>query len=103
MHVISARRAADVLTGCYNMPGGDVTADGGGANTVNGSIHVPAGTHSESVGTVNGSIHIDENAVVASAGTVNGSVALGAHATADASDRQRLDHPRRGGARGHAT
>jgi hypothetical protein len=71
------------LAGCYNMPGGDVTADGSGANTVNGSIHVPAGTHSGGVGTVNGSIRIDENATVASAGTVNGSVALGTHATAD--------------------
>ena len=71
------------LTGCYNMPGGDVTAGGGGTNTVNGSIHVPAGTHSGAVGTVNGSIRIDDNATVASAGTVNGSVALGAHATAD--------------------
>lgn len=71
------------LAGCYNMPGGDVTASGSGANTVNGSIHVPAGTHTGAVGTVNGSIRIDENATVASAGTVNGSVALGAHATAD--------------------
>ena len=71
------------LAGCYNMPGGDVTAGGSGANTVNGSIHVPAGTHSGAVGTVNGSIRIDDNATVASAGTVNGSVALGAHATAD--------------------
>lgn len=71
------------LAGCYNMPGGDVTADGSGANTVNGSIHVPAGTHSGGVGTVNGSIRIDDNATVASAGTVNGSVALGTHAAAD--------------------
>ena len=72
------------LAGCYNMPGGDVTAEGsGGANTVNGSIHVPAGTHSGGVGTVNGSIRIDDNATVANAGTVNGSVALGAHAAAD--------------------
>jgi len=71
------------LSGCYNMPGGDVTADGSGANTVNGSIHVPAGAHSGGVGTVNGSIRVDDNATVASAGTVNGSVALGAHATAD--------------------
>jgi hypothetical protein len=71
------------LTGCYNMPGGDVTADGSGTKTVNGSIHVPAGTHSGAVGTVNGSIRIDDNATVASADTVNGSVALGAHATAD--------------------
>jgi DUF4097 and DUF4098 domain-containing protein YvlB len=71
------------LTGCYNMPGGDVTANDSGAKSVNGSIHVPAGTHSGAVGTVNGSIRIDDNATVASAGTVNGSVALGAHASAD--------------------
>ncbi|HYB65656.1 MAG TPA: hypothetical protein VEC59_10395 [Steroidobacteraceae bacterium] len=71
------------LAGCYNMPGGDVTADGGEAKTVNGSIHVPAGTHSGGVATVNGSIRIDDDATVASAGTVNGSVTLGAHATAD--------------------
>lgn len=71
------------LTGCYNMPGGDVTAGTSGANSVNGSIRVPAGTHSGGVGTVNGSIHIDDNATVASAGTVNGSVALGAHAAAE--------------------
>jgi DUF4097 and DUF4098 domain-containing protein YvlB len=71
-----------LLAGCYNMPG-DVTAGDSGANTVNGSIHVPAGSHSGSVGTVNGSIHVDENAVVGSASTVNGSITLGAHATAD--------------------
>src|SRR5215467_4743206 len=71
------------LAGCYNMPGGEVNATDSGANTVNGSIHVPTGTHSGSVQTVNGSIRIDDNATVASAGTVNGSVALGAHATAD--------------------
>lgn len=71
------------LAGCYNMPGGDVTADGSGANTVNGSIHVPAGAHSGEVGTVNGSIRVDDDATVTHAGTVNGSVALGAHATAD--------------------
>jgi DUF4097 and DUF4098 domain-containing protein YvlB len=74
------------LAGCYNMPGGDVTADASGANTVNGSIHVPAGAHSGGVGTVNGSIRIDDNATVANAGTVNGSVALGAHAAADMVD-----------------
>ena len=71
------------LAGCYNMPGGDVTSNDGGAKSVNSSIHVPAGTHSGAVDTVNGSIHIDDNATVASAGTVNGSVALGAHSTAD--------------------
>lgn len=72
-----------LLTGCYNMPGGDVTADSSGANSVNGSIHVPAGSHSGAVGTVNGAIHIDDNATVANASTVNGSITLGAHATAD--------------------
>jgi len=71
------------LAGCYNMPGGDVTPNDSGAQSVNSSIHVPTGTHSGSVQTVNGSIRIDDNATVASAGTVNGSVALGAHATAD--------------------
>ena len=74
-----------LLAGCYNMPG-DVTADASGAKTVNGSIHVPAGTHSAAVGTVNGSIHVDDNASVAHAGTVNGSVALGAHAAAESVD-----------------
>jgi len=71
-----------LLAGCFNMPGGDVTADGSGANAVNGSIHVPAGTKSGELGTVNGSIRIDDDATVGSAGTVNGSVALGAHASA---------------------
>jgi len=70
------------LAGCYNMPG-DVTADKSGANTVNGSIHVPAGTRSGGVGTVNGSIRVDDDASVAAAGTVNGSVSLGEHAAAD--------------------
>lgn len=72
-----------LLAGCFNMPAGEVTADGSGANSVNGSIHVPAGRKSGELGTVNGSIRIDDNATVGSAGTVNGSVALGAHATAE--------------------
>jgi len=71
-----------LLGGCYNMPG-DVTAGDSGANTVNGSIHVPAGAHSGALSTVNGSIHVDDNASVASAGTVNGSITLGGHANAD--------------------
>jgi DUF4097 and DUF4098 domain-containing protein YvlB len=71
-----------LLSGCYNMPG-DVTAGDSGANTVNGSIHVPAGSHSGALSTVNGSIHIDDHASVASAGTVNGSITLGGHASAD--------------------
>jgi len=62
----------------------DVTADASGAQTVNGSIRVPAGQKSGNVGTVNGSIHIDDNAGVADAQTVNGSIGVGAHATAQA-------------------
>ena len=72
-----------LLTGCYNMPGGEVTADANGAKTVNGSIQVPPGTHSQSVGTVNGSIKVGDNAIVSTADTVNGSIALGAHAAAN--------------------
>jgi len=73
---------AGALTGC-DVSGGDVTATQAGANTVNGSIHVPAGMHSANVGTVNGSIDIEDNAAVGAAGTVNGSIDMGAHATAD--------------------
>jgi DUF4097 and DUF4098 domain-containing protein YvlB len=62
---------------------GDVTANESGASTVNGSIHVPAGKHSGSLGTVNGSIRIDQDATVGSARTVNGEIEVGAHATAD--------------------
>src|SRR5579862_6117659 len=72
-----------LLAGCFNMPGGDVTADSSGGNSVNGSVHVLAGTKSGEVGTVNGSIRIDDNATVTSASTVNGSVTLGAHSAAD--------------------
>ncbi len=73
---------AGALTGC-DVNGGDVTATPAGANTVNGSIHVPAGMHSANVGTVNGSLDIEDNAAVGAAGTVNGSIDMGAHATAD--------------------
>lgn len=62
---------------------GDVTATESGGSTVNGSIRVPAGQHSGSLGTVNGSIHIDDGATVGSAQTVNGAIDLGKHATAD--------------------
>ena len=74
-----------VLTGAITGCGinADVTATAAGANTVNGSIHVPAGMHSGSVGTVNGSIDIEDNATVGTAGTVNGSIELGSHAAAD--------------------
>ena len=61
---------------------GDVTATEHGANTVNGSILVPAGLHSGTVDTVNGSIHIEDNAVVGVAATVNGGINLGSHASA---------------------
>jgi cytoskeletal protein CcmA (bactofilin family) len=72
------------LAGCgVGGPNGDVTAGQSGANTVNGSIRVPAGLHSGAVGTVNGSIDVEDNAVVAEAGTVNGSIELGEHASAD--------------------
>jgi hypothetical protein len=66
-----------VLTG--TVTGCDVD----GASKVNGSVHVPAGTHSGNVGAVNGSIDIGDNATVGTAGTVNGAIDLGAHATAD--------------------
>jgi len=69
------------FAGC-DVGGGDVTATQSGANTVNGSIYVPAGLHSGSVDTVNGSIHIDDNATVHAANTVNGRIAIGSHAEA---------------------
>ena len=74
---------AAATAGCEEGINGDVTATQSGANTVNGSIHVPANLHSGTLGTVNGSIHIDDNATVTTASTVNGSIDLGAHATAD--------------------
>ena len=75
--------AGATLSGCGVAGNGDVTATEHGANTINGSIHVPAGMHSGTVGTVNGSIDIDDNATVGSASTVNGSIEVGAHASAD--------------------
>jgi DUF4097 and DUF4098 domain-containing protein YvlB len=74
---------AAATAGCGEGVNGDVTATQSGANTVNGSITVPANLHSGSLETVNGSIHIDDNAIVTTASTVNGSIDLGAHATAD--------------------
>ena len=74
--------AALCAAGC-NGGMGDVTATESGANTVNGSIQVPAGLKSGGVSTVNGSIHIGDNATVGSANTVNGSISLGAHAGAE--------------------
>ncbi|HET7757719.1 MAG TPA: hypothetical protein VFK87_10725 [Steroidobacteraceae bacterium] len=75
--------AAVVAAGCDAGINGDVTAGKGGASTVNGSVHVPAGEHIGPVGTVNGSIQVGDNAVVDAAHTVNGAVELGARATAD--------------------
>lgn len=73
-----------VLAGCNIDAGnGDVTASKDGGNTVNGSIRVPAGEHSGSVGAVNGSIKIEQNASVTSASIVNGSIEMEAHASAD--------------------
>jgi len=74
---------AAITAGCEEGVNGDVTATQSGANTVNGSILVPANLHSGMLETVNGSIHIDDNAIVTKAGTVNGSIDLGAHAAAD--------------------
>jgi DUF4097 and DUF4098 domain-containing protein YvlB len=69
------------FAGC-DVGGGDVTATQSGANTVNGSISVPAGLHSGSVNTVNGSIHIEDNASVQAANTVNGGISMGSRAEA---------------------
>jgi DUF4097 and DUF4098 domain-containing protein YvlB len=75
--------ATVAVTACGMAGNGDVTAGQNGANTINGSIDVPAGEQSGAVGTVNGSIHIDENATVHSASTVNGGISMGAHASAE--------------------
>jgi len=73
--------AASALTACD--VNGDVTAtQGAAANTINGSVHVPAGVHGGAVGTVNGGIRIDDNAVVTKAETVNGAITVAAHASA---------------------
>lgn len=72
------------VAGCdVSHVNGDVTANESGAGTVNGSIRVPAGTHSGSLSTVNGSIHIDEAATAGPARTVNGGIDVAARATAD--------------------
>lgn len=54
----------------------------GSYNTINGSIHVVAGTPAEGASTVNGSVKIDDDAAADSVSTVNGSIHLGARATA---------------------
>ena len=60
-----------------------VAGGAGGTTTINGSLRVPAGEHTGSVGTVNGAVDIDENAVVGRVHTVNGSIDMAAHATAE--------------------
>jgi DUF4097 and DUF4098 domain-containing protein YvlB len=70
------------LGACDGSPNGDVTAGQGDAQTVNGSVHVPAGQHSGAVGTVNGSVDIGDNASVSTARVVNGPIELGAHSSA---------------------
>lgn len=82
--VVVASVTALAVAGCdVSHVNGDVTATESGAGTVNGSIRVPAGTHSGSLGTVNGSIHIDEGATAGPAHTVNGGIDVGARASAD--------------------
>jgi DUF4097 and DUF4098 domain-containing protein YvlB len=75
--------AAAALGGCNGSPNGDVTAGQGDAQTVNGSVRVPAGQHSGAVGTVNGSVNIGDNASVSAARVVNGPIEMGAHASAE--------------------
>lgn len=80
---IAGLAAVAVCAAACDSSVGEVTATASGANTVNGSIQVPAGLHSGGVSTVNGSIHIGDNATVGSANTVNGSINLGAQASAE--------------------
>src|SRR5215470_3435185 len=75
--------AAAALGACDGSPNGDVTAGQGDAQTVNGSVRVPAGQHSGAVGTVNGSVNIGDNASVRAARVVNGPIEMGAHASAE--------------------
>jgi DUF4097 and DUF4098 domain-containing protein YvlB len=81
-HVLTMLIATAVtIAGCDS--GGDVIASGGSANTINGSVHVPAGQHTGAVGTVNGSVDVAENAVVGTVNTVNGPIDIAAHAGAE--------------------
>jgi DUF4097 and DUF4098 domain-containing protein YvlB len=59
----------------------EASADDADTQSVNGSIHVPAGKKSVAAATVNGSIRIDDDATVSSAHTVNGDIRVGAHAS----------------------
>ncbi len=80
-YVLAVLGASTLMSGCDS--GGDVTASGTGANTINGSVHVPAGEHTGAVGTVNGSVDIAENALVGPVHTVNGAIDIAAHAAAE--------------------
>jgi hypothetical protein len=80
-YVLAVLGATAVITGCDNAD--HVVVSGNGANTINGSVHVPAGEHSGAVGTVNGSVDIAENAVVGAVHTVNGPIDIAAHAAAE--------------------
>jgi hypothetical protein len=61
---------------------GDTNHDATGSHSINGSIHVSAGTPGGEVSTINGSIHADDNAQLSGGHTVNGNISLGDHATA---------------------
>ncbi len=92
--------AALTLSGCINShendsaqgPGttapdsgdsGDVAHDGvTGSHSINGSIHVSAGTPGGEGSTINGSIRADDNAQLSGGHTVNGGISLGDHASA---------------------
>jgi DUF4097 and DUF4098 domain-containing protein YvlB len=69
------------LGACTN-PNGDVTAGKDGGETINGSVSVPAGTHSGNIGTVNGAVEVADNAVVEKIHDVNGPIEIGARASA---------------------
>jgi cytoskeletal protein CcmA (bactofilin family) len=85
------------LSGCINShdsesadnaaqgSGGDASDtdhDASGSHSINGSIHVSAGTPGGEVSTINGSIHADDNAQLSGGHTVNGNISIGDHATA---------------------
>jgi hypothetical protein len=61
---------------------GDTDHDANGSHSINGSIHVAAGTPGGEVSTINGSIHADDNAQISGGHTVNGNISLGDHASA---------------------
>jgi hypothetical protein len=89
------------LSGCINAPDdsgsgkgshpgstgsffgdGDVTANGQGGRTINGSVRVPDGQKTGNLQTVNGAIRVGNQATFDAAQTVNGSIDMGNHASA---------------------